>query len=193
MPIRNQGSPEACLVLDNTSPTHASNTQNAVNLTYSLDELTIAARASALIAHTRELSLACTVKDESPCCPGGVGGGLEKMAVYGSEPIIIESMKAENMIPNGRVAVQPLAMWEPKLHRSLETGLGESQNEQERIYRELGLLGIPEGFGSPDLTMFKAWPNLRNWKITPIIAVEAPPRFSCHVTRSKREARAKDH
>jgi hypothetical protein len=26
------------------------------------------------------------------------------MAVYKSEPIIMESMKAENMIPNGRVA-----------------------------------------------------------------------------------------
>jgi hypothetical protein len=37
--------------------------------------------------------------------PGGVGGGLEKMAVYGSDPTIIESIKTENMIPNGRVAV----------------------------------------------------------------------------------------
>ena len=30
---------------------------------------------------------------------------METTAVYRSEPIIIESMKAENMIPSGRVAV----------------------------------------------------------------------------------------
>lgn len=82
-------------------PTHASKAQNAQNRTRSLSVRVLSASANALTAHTRLLSLAWSVNDDS--CEPSLGGGVyDVMAVYNSEPSIIETIKDEKMYPSGR-------------------------------------------------------------------------------------------
>ena len=90
------------------------------------------------------------------------------MAVYRSEPIIIETMKAENMIPNGRVVVLAASCnvgTQTKTKRYIEP------SKQVCVSPKTSRRGSREGqrqsdtsseLGSPLLTIFQASPNLRN-------------------------------
>lgn len=85
-------------------PTQASKAQNAQKRTRSLSERVLSASANALTALTRLLSLAWRVKEDSLCDPSE-GGVYEVMAVYRSEPSIMDIMNEENMYPRGRATV----------------------------------------------------------------------------------------
>lgn len=65
----------------------------------------LSASANALTAQTRLLSLAWRVKEDSLWDPGGGGGIYEVMALYKSEPSIMEIMNEEKMYPRGRATV----------------------------------------------------------------------------------------
>ena len=86
-------------------PTHASKAQKAQKRTRSLSERVLSASANALTAQTRLLSLAWRVKEDSLCDPSGGGGMYEVMAVYRSEPSIMQIMKEEKINPRGSATV----------------------------------------------------------------------------------------
>jgi len=133
-------------------PTHASKAQNAQKRTCSLSERVLSASANALTAQTRLLSLACRVREDSLCCPGEGGGIYDVMAVYRSEPSIMEIMNEEKIYPSGSATVGKEA------EASCNDGTQTNTNRYIEPSKHVWVKPITNKMGSANICQCICWP-----------------------------------